>query len=76
MEGGSTPELLLSREEDADEGRDTTMYFWRGRDPPNPPPPPDSSLTKGCRVEVALGTVLVTEEADWEELRVITWRTE
>jgi hypothetical protein len=71
-EGGSMP-LLLSREEEADVGRDTTMYFWRGRDPPRPPAPLDSSLTRGCRVEVALATVLVTEEPE-EELRVITWR--
>lgn len=70
MEAGRM-ELLLSSEEDADEGRDTTMYFWSGREPVNPGPPPDSSFTKGCKVDV--GTVLVTEETDWEELRVITW---
>lgn len=67
-------ELLLSKEEEADEGRDTTMYFCRGREPVNPGPLPDSSFTKGCKVEVALGTVLVTGEADWEELRVITYK--
>lgn len=64
--------LLLSNEEEADEGRDTTMYFCMGRDPVSPGPLPDSNLTRGCKVEVALGTVLVTEEADWEELMVIT----
>lgn len=67
-------ELLVSKDEEADEGRDTTMYFCIGREPVSPGPLPDSSLTKGCKVEVALGTVLVTGEADWEELRVITWR--
>lgn len=73
IEVGST-ELLFSKEEEADEGRDTTMYFCIGREPVSPGPLPDSSFTKGCKVEVALGTVLVTGEADWEELRVITWR--
>lgn len=71
IEVGST-ELLVSKEEEADEGKDTTMYFCRGREPVSPGPPPDSSFTKGCKVEVALGTVLVTGVADWEELRVIT----
>lgn len=71
IEVGST-ELLLSKEEEADEGRDTTMYFCIGRDAVSAGPPPDSSLTRGCKVEVALGTVLVTGEADWEELMVIT----
>lgn len=71
IEVGST-ELLVSKEEEADEGRDTTMYFCRGREAVSPGPLPDSSFTKGCKVEVALGTVLVTGEADWEELRVIT----
>lgn len=73
IEVGST-ELLDSKEEEADEGRDTTMYFCRGREAVSPGPPPDSSFTNGCKVEVALGTVLVTGEADWEELRVITYR--
>lgn len=73
IEVGST-ELLVSKEEEADEGKDTTMYFCRGREPVSPGPPPDSSFTKGCKVEVALGTVLVTGVADWEELRVITYR--
>lgn len=67
-------ELFASKEEEADEGRDTTMYFCKGREPVSPVPLPGSSFTKGCRVEVALGTVLVTGEADWEELMVITWR--
>lgn len=71
IEVGST-ELLLSKEEEADEGRDTTMYFCIGRDPVSAGPLPDSSFTRGCKVEVALGTVLVTGEADWEELMVIT----
>lgn len=70
MEDGST-ELLVSREE-ADEGRDTTMYFCIGRGAVSPEPLPGSSFTKGCSVEVALGTVLVTGEADWEELMVMT----
>lgn len=65
-------ELFVSKDEEADEGRDTTMYFCRGREPVSPGPLPDSSFTKGCRVDVALGTVLVTGEADWEELMVIT----
>lgn len=65
-------ELFVSKEEEADEGRDTTMYFCMGREAVSPGPPPDSSFTKGCNVEVALGTVLVTGEADWEELRVMT----
>lgn len=65
-------ELFVSKEEEADEGRDTTMYFCMGREAVSPGAPPDSSLTKGCNVEVALGTVLVTGEADWEELRVMT----
>lgn len=73
IEVGST-ELLVSREEEADEGRDTTMYFCTGLCPVSPGPLLDSSFTKGCKVDVALGTVLVTGEADWEELRVITWR--
>lgn len=67
-------ELLGSREEEAEGGRDTTIYFCRGREAASPGPLPDSTLTKGCKVEVALGTVLVTGEADWEELRVITYR--
>lgn len=72
IEEGST-ELLVSKEEEADEGRDTTMYFCRGREAVMPGPLPDSSFTKGWReVEVALGTVLVTGDADWEELSVIT----
>lgn len=71
IEDGST-ELLGSKEEDAEEGRDTTMYFCIGRELVSPGPLPDSSFTKGCKVEAALGTVLVTGEADWEELRVIT----
>ena len=71
IEVGST-ELLFSNEEEADEGRDTTMYFCRGREPASPGPLPGSSFTRGCKVEVALGTVLVTGEADWEELMVIT----
>lgn len=70
--GVGITELLLSKDEEADEGRDTTMYFWRGREPVSPGPPPGSSFTKGCKVEVALGTVLVTGEADWEELMVMT----
>lgn len=70
---GST-ELLASKEEEADEGRDTTMYFCMGRVPVSPEPPPGSSLTRGCKVDMALGTVLVTGEGDWEELRVMTWR--
>lgn len=66
-------ELFDSKEEEAAvEGRDTTMYFCIGREAVSPAPPPDSSFTKGCKVEVALGTVLVTGEADWEELMVIT----
>lgn len=71
IEVGMT-ELLLSKDEEADEGRDTTMYFCIGRELVSPGPLPDSSFTKGCKAEVALGTVLVTGEADWEELRVIT----
>lgn len=70
IEVGST-EVLVSNEE-ADEGRDTTIYFCIGREAVSPAPLPGSSLTKGCSVEVALGTVLVTGEADWEELRVMT----
>lgn len=66
-------ELFVSSEEEADEGRDTTMYFCRGREPVSPGPLPGSSFTKGCNAELALGTVLVTGEADWEELMVITW---
>lgn len=65
-------EVFVSKEEEeeeADEGRDTTMYFCRGREAPKPAPLLGSSLTKGCRVEVVV--VLVT--ADWEELMVITW---
>lgn len=72
-EFGNT-ELFDSKEEEADEGRDTTMHFCIGREAVSPGPL-DSSFTKGCRVDVALGTVLVTGEADWEELMVITWRT-
>lgn len=67
-------ELLASREEEADEGRETTMYFCIGRDPVSPGPPLDSSFTKGCKVDEALGTVLVTVDADWEVLRVMTYR--
>lgn len=63
IEVGST-ELFVSNEEEVDEGRDTTMYFWRGREPVSPGPLPGSNFTKGCRVEVALGTVLVTGDAD------------
>ncbi|MEQ2182646.1 hypothetical protein GOODEAATRI_024443, partial [Goodea atripinnis] len=70
IEVGST-ELLLSKEE-ADEGRDTTIYFCNGREAVSPGPLPGSSFTKDCSVEVALGTVLVTGEAEWEELRVMT----
>lgn len=73
-EFGNT-ELFDSKEEEADEGRDTTMHFCIGREAVSPGPLPDSSFTKGCKVDVALGTVLVTGEADWEELMVITWRT-
>lgn len=73
-EFGNT-ELFDSKEEEAVEGRDTTMYFCIGREAVSPGPLPDSSFTKGCKVEVALGTVLVTGEADWEELMVITCRT-
>lgn len=73
-EFGNT-ELFDSKEEEADEGRDTTMHFCIGREAVSPGPLLDSSFTKGCRVDVALGTVLVTGEADWEELMVITWRT-
>ena len=65
-----SPEPLPSR--DAEEGRDTTMYFCMGREAVSPGPPPDSSFTSGCRPEVALCTVLVPP--DWEELKVITWR--
>lgn len=68
-------ELFDSIEEEADEGRDTTMYFCMGLEAVSPGPLPDSSFTKGCKVDVALGTVLVTGEADWDELMVITWRT-
>lgn len=71
IEVGNT-ELFVSKEEEAEEGRDTTMYFCMGRDAVSPGPLPDSSLTRGCNVEVPLGTVLVTGEADWEELRVMT----
>lgn len=71
IEVGST-ELLVSKDDEADEGRDTTMYFCRGREAVNPGPLPGSSFTKGCKVDVALGTVLVTGEADCEELRVMT----
>lgn len=63
IEVGNT-ELLVSKEEEADEGRDTTIYFCRGREAVSPGPLPDSSFTSGCNVEVALGTVLVTEDAD------------
>lgn len=73
-EFGNT-ELFGSIEEEAAEGRDTTMYFCIGREAVSPGPLPDSSFTKGCKVDVALGTVLVTGEADWEELMVITWKT-
>lgn len=73
--GFGNTELFDSKEEEAVEGRDTTMYFCIGREAVSPGPLPDSSFTKGCKVEVALGTVLVTGEADWEELMVITWRT-
>lgn len=65
-------ELLVSNEEEADVGKDTTMYFCKGLGAVNADPLPDSSFTKGCKVEEALGTVLVTGEAVWEELRVIT----
>lgn len=71
IEVGST-ELFGSKEEEADEGSDTTMYFCIGREAVSPGPLPDSSFTKGCKVEAPLGTVLVTGEADWEELSVIT----
>lgn len=63
-------ELFVSKEDEADEGRDTTMYFCMGREAPIPAPVLGSSLTKGCRVEVVV--VLVTGDADWEELMVIT----
>lgn len=69
--------LLFSS--DDDEGKDTTIYFCTGRDPetdPVTPVTPDSSLTSGCRGVEPLGTVLVTGELDWEELRVITYRTQ
>lgn len=33
---------------------------------------PDSNLTSGCKDVGVLGTVLVTGDPDWEELRVIT----
>lgn len=68
VEVGRTP--LLSSEEA--EGKDTTIYFWRGREPPTAPVFPDSSLTSDCKDVGVLGTVLVTGEPDWEELRVIT----
>lgn len=67
----ASAELFVSKEDEADEGRDTTMYFCMGREAPIPAPPLGSSLTKGCRVEVVV--VLVTGDADWEELMVITW---
>lgn len=70
--GDGSTELLGSKEDEADDGKDTTMYFCIGREPVSPGPLPDSSFTRGCKVEAALGTVLVTDEADWEELRVIT----
>lgn len=73
VEEGRTLEPLLSSEEE-DEGKETTMYFWRGREPPTAPVFPDSSLTSGCKDVGVLGTVLVTGDPDWEELRVITWR--
>lgn len=73
VEEGRTLEPLFSSEEE-DEGKDTTMYFWRGREPPTAPVFPDSSLTSGCKDVGVLGTVLVTGDPDWEELRVITWR--
>lgn len=66
----ASEELFVSKEDEADEGRDTTMYFCMGREAPSPAPVPGSSLTKGCRVEVVV--VLVTGDADWEELMVIT----
>lgn len=66
--------LLFSNDED-DEGKDTTIYFCTGRDPETDPVTPDSSLTSGCRGVETLGTVLVTGELDWEELRVITYGT-
>lgn len=70
VEVGRMPEPLFSSEED--EGKDTTMYFWRGREPPTAPVFPDSSLTSGCKDVGVLGTVLVMGDPDWEELRVIT----
>lgn len=71
VEVGRTPEPLFSSEED-DEGKDTTMYFCRGREPPTAPVFPDSSLTSGCKDVGVLGTVLVMGDPDWEELRLIT----
>lgn len=67
--------LLFSSDDDEDEGKDTTMYFCTGRDPETEPVTPGSSLTSGCRGAEPLGTVLVTVELDWEELRVITCGT-
>lgn len=67
--------LFSSDDDDDDEGKDTTMYFCTGRDPETDPVTPDSSLTSGCRGAEPLGTVLVTGEPDWEELRVITYGT-
>lgn len=67
----ASAELFVSKEDEADEGRETTMYFCMGREAPIPAPPLGSSLTRGCRVEVLV--VLVTGDADWEELMVITW---
>lgn len=64
--------LLFSS--DDDEGKDTTIYFCTGRDPETDPVTPDSSLTSGCRGAEPLGTVLVTGELDWEELKVITYK--
>lgn len=69
--GVGITELLFSMEE-LDEGSDTTMYFCMGREPGSVGPLPGSTFTKGCKVDVTLGTVLVTVEADWEELMVIT----
>lgn len=69
-------DVLLFSSDDDDEGKDTTIYFCTGRDPetdPVTPVTPDSSLTRGCRGVEPLGTVLVTGELDWEELRVITY---
>lgn len=63
VEEERTPEPLLSIDEE-DEGKDTTIYFWIGRELPTAPGFPDSSLTSGCRLVGVLGTVLVTGDPD------------